>query len=81
LDLGSYRGVGGSMFVLGEKQNFGDDCYELYTGKTYMVQGEYYPVTTKLKDEAKKYSTRAIAENACGKLIRKVGRLFEVLEV
>jgi hypothetical protein len=69
------------VFILGERTGFGNMMLEFYAGKTYIVQGEYYPVTTNKKEEAKVYTSKARAENSCNKLINKVGRLFEIVEI
>jgi len=69
------------MFVLGEKTGFGNIMTEYYTGSTYIFQHEYFPNIDNDINKAKVYTTKARAENACNKLITKVGRLFEVIEV
>lgn len=64
------------MFVLVEKCNVFHSDY--YTGKSYIHQNDFYPCITSNINEAKKYSTKKIAKNSCGKLNNKIGRNFEV---
>lgn len=66
------------MFILAEKVGFGD-VFEYYAGKTYVVQHEYYPWITSNSQEAKAYTSKVRAENACEKLNTKVGRNFKVI--
>jgi len=51
---------------------------DYYVGKTYIVLSEYYPWVSNNRNEAKKYTTRKRAENACIVLNKKVGRSFQV---
>lgn len=66
------------MFVLLENTKWGQEYYE---GGTYMYHGEYFPCITSKIDEAKKYSTRKRAENACNKINMKCGRMFKVVSI
>jgi hypothetical protein len=66
------------MYILKERVVFST---EFYLGKTYIYQGDCYPGVTTNRDEAKKYTTKVIAENACKKLNVKTGRNFEVIEI
>jgi hypothetical protein len=67
------------VFVLAADLTFAG--IEYYAGKTYIFQGEYYPVLCNRVEEAKQYTLRGRADNACIKLSKKVGRTFKVVEV
>lgn len=66
------------MFVLVENTGFGGYTKEFYTGKTYICQGQCYPVTCDNKHEAKQYTSEKRAVNACEKLNDKIERIFTV---
>jgi hypothetical protein len=66
------------MFILCEKTYWGN---EYYKGKTFIIQGECYPSASNNNEEAKQYTSKATADNACKKLNNKVGRCFEVIEL
>ena len=69
------------MFVLGEVTTIGN-ITDFYEGKTFIVQGQYYPRTCRLKQGVKQYKSKGIAENACKSLNEKVahaGWNFEVI--
>ena len=52
--------------------NLGNDVgHTYYTGKWYIVEGEYYPCYTDEINEAKFYSSRKRAENAIKTIERK----------
>ena len=66
------------MFILAEKTQWE---LEFYKGKTYINQGEYYPVVDGCKSGAKTYISKSRAVNACEKLNKKAGRCFKVEEL
>lgn len=59
------------------------DGQEIYIGKTYIYQGNFFPCTSYLLEEAKIYKSKKIAENSCKKLNDKVdgGWEFKVYEL
>jgi hypothetical protein len=65
------------MFILFEKDRWGTDYYK---GGTYIKEGGCYPITGSLESEAKVYTSKLKAGNACKKLNNKVGRCFKIKE-
>ncbi|QDY81912.1 hypothetical protein FQU75_00050 [Paenibacillus polymyxa] len=54
---------------------------DVYAGKTYIHQGQYFPCLVDSENPAKKYSNRKIAERAASRLKDKTGQTCEVMEV
>lgn len=50
----------------------------LYTGKTYIYQGQYYPSYASPEVSVKVYTTRRRAEAAAWRLLRKIGHGYDV---
>jgi hypothetical protein len=57
-----------------------DGGRDLYAGKTYVHQGQYYPSMASPETPVKVYSTRRRAEAAAWRLSRKIGDNVEVVE-
>lgn len=50
----------------------------LYTGKTYVHQGQYHPCIASPDVPVKVYTTRRRAEAAAWRLFRKIGHGYDV---
>lgn len=56
---------------------------EFYTGKTYIYEGELYPICSYFREDAKMYKSEKVALNSCNKLNSRIasGHIFKVLKL